>query len=424
MPINPNILLQGQIADIGKAVGQGLEAYQQSRQNVLLQEQQQRENERFNLLKQQEARQAETSRISNSINLQKMQVQGAAIAAQKALEFFRNNDMNGLRNFTQNTNLLDEEDRAATLAKIDAKDYQGVLGDIAGVQGLAQQMGIFAAPTDNRTAAMKEAEAIGLTEGTPEYRNFILSQSQKTPNISIRQGVDPQTGQPGFYQFANGQLVGKVEGVNPPAQTGIVVGPDGTVTVGAPLSSGNIGKAQEKVTSAIDNLSRLKDIRSTFDPQFLTYVGKGRQALLKTKERAGVSLDPTEKQYLGQYRQFSEGVEQFFNQYKKDITGAAAAVAEISALKDSIINTDLSPTEFTSSYDRMVNEATRTINIQNSLLEKGLSPSSKDFQNQADQLFLSGRGKNFMQRGMELEKQGLNDEQIKQQLRLEGYSIR
>lgn len=413
MPINPNILLQGQVADIGKAVGQGLEAYQQTRRNVLLEEQQKRE--------------AETTNISNAINLQKMQVQGAAIAAQKALEFFRNNDMNGLRNFTQNTNLLDEEDRAATLAKIDAKDYQGVLGDISGTIGLAQQMGIFTAPKeapDTRTTAMKEAEAIGLTEGTPEYRNFILSRSAKTPSVSIRQGVDPQTGQPGFYQFANGQLVGKVEGVNPPAQTGIVVGPDGTVTVGAPLSSGNIGKAQEKVTSAIDNLSRLKDIRSTFDPQFLTYVGKGRQAFLKTKERAGVSLDPTEKQYLGQYRQFSEGVEQFFNQYKKDITGAAAAVAEISALKDSIINTDLSPTEFTSSYDRLVNEATRTINIQNSLLEKGLSPSSKDFQNQADQLFLSGRGKNFMQRGMELEKQGLNDDQIKQQLRLEGYSIR
>lgn len=413
MPINPNILLQGQVADIGKAVGQGLEAYQQSRRNVLLEEQQKRE--------------AETTRISNALNLQKMQVQGAALAAQKALSYLQSGDMAGLKTFIQSTNLLDDQDKAEVSAKIDANDIRGILGDVSGTIGLAQQMGIFTAPretADTRTAAMKEAEAIGLTEGTPEYRNFILSRSAKTPSVSIRQGVDPQTGQPGFYQFANGQLVGKVEGVNPPAQTGIVVGPDGTVTVGAPLSSGNIGKAQEKVTGAIDNLSRLKDIRSTFDPQFLTYVGKGRQALLKTKERAGVSLDPTEKQYLGQYRQFSEGVEQFFNQYKKDITGAAAAVAEISALKDSIINTDLSPTEFTSSYDRLVNEATRTINIQNSLLEKGLSPSSKDFQNQADQLFLSGRGKNFMQRGMELEKQGLNDEQIKQQLRLEGYSIR
>lgn len=413
MPINPNILLQGQVADIGKAVGQGLEAYQQTRRNVLLEEQQKRE--------------AETTNISNAINLQKMQVQGAALAAQRALPYLQSGDMAGLKTFIQGTNLLDDQDKAELSAKIDANDLQGILGDVSGAIGMAQQMGIFTAPreaADTRTAAMKEAEAIGLTEGTPEYRNFILSRSAKTPSVSIRQGVDPQTGQPGFYQFADGQLVGKVEGVNPPAQTGIVVGPDGTVTVGAPLSSGNIGKAQEKVTGAIDNLSRLKDIRSTFDPQFLTYVGKGRQAFLKTKERAGVSLDPTEKQYLGQYRQFSEGVEQFFNQYKKDITGAAAAVAEISALKDSIINTDLSPTEFTSSYDRLVNEATRTINIQNSLLEKGLSPSSKDFQNQADQLFLSGRGKNFMQRGMELEKQGLNDDQIKQQLRLEGYSIR
>lgn len=369
----------------------------------------------------------EAQRLQNLTAQQKLSVQGGALAGQKALTYLRAGDMAGLKNFIQSTNLLDEEDRAASIAKIDAGDVRGILQDIGDVTGMAQQMGIFTAPreaADTRTAAMKEAEAIGLTEGTPEYRNFILSRSAKTPSVSIRQGVDPQTGQPGFYQFANGQLVGKVEGVNPPAQTGIVVGPDGTVTVGAPLSSGNIGKAQEKVTGAIDNLSRLKDIRSTFDPQFLTYVGKGRQAFLKTKERAGVSLDPTEKQYLGQYRQFSEGVEQFFNQYKKDITGAAAAVAEISALKDSIINTDLSPTEFTSSYDRLVNEATRTINIQNSLLEKGLSPSSKDFQNQADQLFLSGRGKNFMQRGMELEKQGLNDEQIKQQLRLEGYSIR
>lgn len=413
MPINPNILLQGQVADIGKAVSQGLEVYQRGRRNVLLEEQQKRE--------------AETTRISNTLNLQKMQVQGAALAAQRALPYLQSGDMAGLKTFVQGTNLLDDQDKAELSAKIDANDLQGILGDVSGAIGMAQQMGIFTAPkeaADTRTAAMKEAEAIGLTEGTPEYRNFILSRSAKTPSVSIRQGVDPQTGQPGFYQFADGQLVGKVEGVNPPAQTGIVVGPDGTVTVGAPLSSGNIGKAQEKVTGAIDNLSRLKDIRSTFDPQFLTYVGKGRQAFLKTKERAGVSLDPTEKQYLGQYRQFSEGVEQFFNQYKKDITGAAAAVAEISALKDSIINTDLSPTEFTSSYDRLVNEATRTINIQNSLLEKGLSPSSKDFQNQADQLFLSGRGKNFMQRGMELEKQGLNDEQIKQQLRLEGYSIR
>ena len=168
MPINPNILLQGQVADIGKAVGQGLEAYQQTRRNVLLEKQQKRE--------------AETTNISNAINLQKMQVQGAAIAAQKALEFFRNNDMNGLRNFTQNTNLLDEEDRAATLAKIDAKDYQGVLGDIAGVQGLAQQMGIFEVPkTERESDVLTKLRAAGIEPGSEAARQALFPPQAQAP---------------------------------------------------------------------------------------------------------------------------------------------------------------------------------------------------------------------------------------------------
>jgi hypothetical protein len=413
MPINPNILLQGRIADIGQATGEAFDAYNQARRNVLLEEQQKRE--------------AETTRISNALNLQKLNVQGAALAAQQAVPYLQSGDMAGLRNFLSGTNLLDEQDKAELLGKVDANDLQGILADVSGAISTAQQIGVFAAPketADGRTAAMKEAEAVGFTPGTPEYRDFILSKSAKTPSVSIRQGTDPVTGQPGFYQFSNGQLVGKVEGINPPAQTGVVVGPDGTVTIGAPLASGNVAKAQEKVTTAMDNLARLREIRTTFDPQFLTYLGQGRQALLRTKERAGVTLDPAEQQSVGQYRQFSEGVDQFFNQYRKDITGAAAAVAELSSLKDAILNKDLSPTEFIASFDRLVNESTRTINIQNSLLEQGLSPSSKSFQQQADQLFMSGRNKNYMQRGTELEKQGLSDDQIKQQLRLEGYSIR
>jgi hypothetical protein len=392
MAIDPNILLQYQGADIGNALLRGLQgasAIQSMQQTI------QEKPYREQLLKAQaEAAPLaiEAQRLKNLTDTQKLGVQGAALAAQQAVPYLQSGDMAGLRNFLSGTNLLDEQDKAELLGKVDANDLQGILSDVSGAIGMAQQMGIFETP--------------------------------KTPSVSIRQGTDPVTGQPGFYQFSNGQLVGKVEGINPPAQTGVVVGPDGTVTIGAPLASGNVAKAQEKVTTAMDNLARLREIRTTFDPQFLTYLGQGRQALLRTKERAGVTLDPAEQQSVGQYRQFSEGVDQFFNQYRKDITGAAAAVAELSSLKDAILNKDLSPTEFIASFDRLVNESTRTINIQNSLLEQGLSPSSKAFQQQADQLFMSGRNKNYMQRGTELEKQGLSDDQIKQQLRLEGYSIR
>ena len=427
MAIDPNILLQYQGPNIGQALLSGIQTAQGLRQ---AQQEAELQPLRQQLLQDQVAAApmaVEEQRLSNELARQKLGIQGAALAAQQAIPFLQSGDMAGLRGFLSSTNLIGDQDKADLLGKVDNNDLQGLLSEVSGAIGAAQQMGIFAAPkeaVDNRTASMKEAEAVGLTPGTPQYRDFILSKSAKTPSVSIKQGTDPVTGQPGFYQFSNGQLVGKVEGINPPAQTGVVVGPDGTVTIGAPLASSNVAKAQEKVTTAMDNLARLREIRTTFDPQFLTYLGQGRQALLRTKERAGVTLDPSEQQSVGQYRQFSEGVDQFFNQYRKDITGAAAAVSELSSLKDAILNKDLSPTEFIASFDRLVNESTRTINIQNALLEQGLSPSSKAFQQQADQLFLSGRNKNYMQRGTELEKQGLSDDKIKQQLRLEGYSIR
>ena len=183
MPINPNILLQGQVADIGKAVGQGLEAYQQTRRNVLLEEQQKRE--------------AETTNISNAINLQKMQVQGAALAAQRALPYLQSGDMAGLKTFIQGTNLLDDQDKAELSAKIDANDLQGILGDVSGAIGMAQQMGIFTAPreaTDTRTSIEKNLEAAGLEPGTPEFRAAVMQQLTKPSGTQVSIQMPGQQG--------------------------------------------------------------------------------------------------------------------------------------------------------------------------------------------------------------------------------------
>ena len=183
MPINPNILLQGQVADIGKAVSQGLEVYQQGRRNVLLEEQQKRE--------------AETTRISNALNLQKMQVQGAALAAQRALPYLQSGDMAGLKTFVQGTNLLDDQDKAEFSAKIDANDLQGILGDVSGAIGMAQQMGIFAAPkeaTDTRTSIEKNLEAAGLERGSPEFQAAVMQQLSKPSGTQVSIQMPGQQG--------------------------------------------------------------------------------------------------------------------------------------------------------------------------------------------------------------------------------------
>lgn len=139
----------------------------------------------------------ESQRLQNITAQQKLQVQGAALAAQRAIPFLQAGDMAGLKNFIQGTNLLDDEDRAATISRIDANDLQGLLGDISGTIGLAQQMGIFAAPkttADTRTSIEKNLEAAGLTPGTPEFRAAVMQQLTKPSGTQVSIQMPSQKG--------------------------------------------------------------------------------------------------------------------------------------------------------------------------------------------------------------------------------------
>lgn len=130
----------------------------------------------------------EAQRLQNLTAQQKLSVQGGALAGQKALKYLRAGDMAGLKNFIQGTNLLDEEDRAASMAKIDAGDVRGILEDIGNVTGMAQQMGIFTAPreaTDTRTSIEKNLEAAGLEPGTPEFRAAVMQQLTKPSGTQV-----------------------------------------------------------------------------------------------------------------------------------------------------------------------------------------------------------------------------------------------
>ena len=139
----------------------------------------------------------EAQRLQNLTAQQKLSVQGGALAGQKALTYLRAGDMAGLKNFIQSTNLLDEEDRAASIAKIDAGDVRGILQDIGDVTGMAQQMGIFTTPreaADNRTSIEKNLEAAGLTPGTPEFRAAVMQQLTKPSGTQVSIQMPEQRG--------------------------------------------------------------------------------------------------------------------------------------------------------------------------------------------------------------------------------------
>ena len=197
MAINPQIPLMAQGVDLQQALLGGLrgasaiQSMQQAAAEAPLRQQ----------LLQAQAEAAplaiESQRLQNITAQQKLQVQGAALAAQRAIPFLQAGDMAGLKNFIQGTNLLDDEDRAATISRIDANDLQGLLGDISGTIGLAQQMGIFAAPkttADTRTSIEKNLEAAGLTPGTPEFRAAVMQQLTKPSGTQVSIQMPSQKG--------------------------------------------------------------------------------------------------------------------------------------------------------------------------------------------------------------------------------------
>lgn len=188
MALDPNIPLMARPTDVATGLMQGFQiarGIQQARQEAELQPYRQ-----ALLQAQVEAAPiaAQTQRLQNLTLQQKLGVQGAALAAQKALPFLQSGDMAGLKTFIQGTNLLDDQDKAAMSAKIDANDVQGIIGDVSGAIGAAQQLGIFAAPrgvADTRTSIEKNLEAAGFTPGTPEFRAAVMQQLTKPSGTQV-----------------------------------------------------------------------------------------------------------------------------------------------------------------------------------------------------------------------------------------------
>jgi hypothetical protein len=140
----------------------------------------------------------------------------------------------------------------------------------------------------------------------------------------------------------------RLEGVSPPAKSGerLTVGSDGQVVHerGVGLTSGAQTDIQKKLTGIDLAISNIKEIKETFDP----------------KEESITTM--------------RTNVEQAFNTYRKEITGAAASVKELDRLKKSMFNMDMSPTEFTAAISQFENLMVRSRDLYNNLLSQGVSP--------------------------------------------------
>lgn len=207
---------------------------------------------------------------------------------------------------------------------------------------------------DRSLNAARQAEARGDTEAATLNRQAAQAKAQSQQGTTIN-----------------------VPGVNP--QTGEVVFPTSQKT------QSDIDERLVTNQVALRDLDRIKENMNT---QLLEIGPRLGTKVATIADFLGVSTE-SQKDRITAVESFMTPVEQFFNTYRKNITGAAASEKELKMLRDTFINRDISPTQFEARFNSIM-DRTQT-ELSNATKEKeqgGLSgkPTQKSLQYSRDEL--------------------------------------
>ena len=221
----------------------------------------------------------------------------------------------------------------------------------------------------------------------------------------------------------------------------IITDGQGGVTIerGGAVGGGGFGRKvnnelEAKYADSYDLHTRLDRVGEIagIDPQtgrmsedaarMLTYEGQAEDWLATQAEKLGREPSDLQREAIQLRTRFTTSVEQLFNAYRKEITGAAAAVQELERLKKSFINVDMSPTQFEAAYSEYRGELQRAMRISAKLRRDGVDPKSKEGGDLMDRLYLGGADDSASDRFGELAASGMDEEEIYSTLIREGYS--
>ena len=358
-------------------------------QQVAQQQQTARGAQQFGL--QQQSQQAELDRFTNEDNLKSM-VQGAL-------------QIQNITNPMEQDAFLNRRIQEITARGGDPRDT----------------IELLQTPPEQRKSVIDNVIGIGERFGVIKPTQKAAQGKFGAPFAAVGQG-----GKDVFAQTIPGGGVREVPGIIPRPRTGetITTTPEGGVTItrgvaaSPKLDKQIIRNLSKSIINNEQNLSRLDRIGSQFIPEFLTFGGRIGATISSLKSKAGVDLKPEDRKFLQNRRKFTQNINQVFNAYRKEITGAAASVQELESLKKAMLSEDLSPAEFQASFDEFRRELQRSNRLSRKVLRDGLPGS---FGKNLDALFTSGADDNADVRGEELLQEGLTEDQVFEKLESEGF---
>lgn len=240
-----------------------------------------------------------------------------------------------------------------------------------------------------------------------------VSQALKAPKGAgtqlgkLKQDLDAGLITPEQYELASAKATRLTDGLS------IRTNPDGTMEIVQGGSLSDVQQPTKSTTNALqkslvsieETLAVVEDLKKGFKPEYFTYAGAGKagaarvadntQGIPVVEDAARYLADQMggDEKFLGNRRAYLEQVAQSFNAYRKEITGAAAAVQELEDLKKATLNADLGPTEFKASLDLLETKVRRSRAIKRQLLREGISVGDPRFGPRFDrEYFAQGDG--------------------------------
>lgn len=193
------------------------------------------------------------------------------------------------------------------------------------------------------------------------------------------------------------------QGIAAISAPGLKLGPDGRlISVGQQNTKGVNTELQKQIAGDRVILRDLASIRQKFRPDFLTFAGRTDAALSAFNEKAEgipgkkalesvpvvgnlLKNSPEERQFLKDRTKFNNEVEQTFNSYRKLITGAAAAVAELDRLQRTFLSGEMSPSQFEAALSTLEEKTARAVQVRQDLVNQGVSLSSDEAKRAIDE---------------------------------------
>jgi len=212
----------------------------------------------------------------------------------------------------------------------------------------------------------------GFADGTPdeiaaniaEMRQGISGYLEPQTLFAPKEGIDPDTGQPVFFQGDDRggppQIMG---GITPPPKSGmeLKVNPDGSttfrtgVTGGGDKSKKTQGSLEDTILKSDATLANLKRAGADYNPEFLTVQGAAKALKLWGKDKVGMLSDPDEKAWFSQYNKWKRNSYLVMNEEINRLTGAAMSELEAHRLRKSMIDPENdSPQQFIDKYNEQV----------------------------------------------------------------------